>query len=137
MEREKHVDESWKDSVAQEKQKSPDEKSTASRIINEEPASSVSEEHDQAPLEVNFINYISSLVFQSMIFLGELPNPITNETEKNFAQAKFLIDTLVMIREKTTGNLTKAEENLLNSSVYELQLHYVDLIGKENQQVGS
>lgn len=129
MDRDKYVDESWKDAVAQEKE-----------IRNHEPEPSGRTEEQPSeelnPMEVNFINYISSLVFQAMIFLGELPNPITNETDKNPGQAKFMIDTLVMMREKTKGNLTKPEEDLLSSAVYELQMRYVDAMAKENPQGG-
>ena len=135
MDKEKYVDESWKDAVAQEKEIQKDTNEPASQgspiIGSEESASS-----EQNPMEVNFINYVSSLIFQAMIFLGEMPNPITNETEKNLVQAKFLIDTLVMMREKTKGNLTKPEEDLLNSAVYELQMRYVDVTVKENPQGG-
>ena len=76
---------------------------------------------------LDFFNYIASLGFQTMIFLGEMPNPITNQIEKNLKQAKFLIDTLVILRDKTKGNLSKEEDDLLNGSIYELQLRYVDL----------
>jgi len=77
--------------------------------------------------QLDFFNYIASLGFQTMIFLGEMPNPVTNKTEKNLKQAKFLIDTLVILRDKTKGNLSKEEDDLLNGSIYELQLRYVDL----------
>ncbi len=77
--------------------------------------------------QLDFFNYIASLGFQAMIFLGEMPNPMTNQVEKNLKQAKFLIDTLVILREKTKGNLTKEEDDILNGSIYELQMRYVDL----------
>ena len=77
--------------------------------------------------QLDFFNYIASLGFQTMIFLGEMPNPITNQVEKNLKQAKFLIDTLVILRDKTKGNLSKEEDDLLNGSIYELQLRFVDL----------
>jgi hypothetical protein len=77
--------------------------------------------------KLDFFNYIASLGFQTMIFLGEMPNPITNKSEKNLKQAKFLIDTLAILRDKTKGNLSKEEDDLLNGSIYELQLRYVDL----------
>jgi len=89
------------------------------------------EEGDGQELQLDFFNYIASLGFQSMIFLGEVPNPITNQVDKNLKQAKFLIDTMVVIREKTTGNLTKEEAELLNGSIYELQLRYVEAVKKE------
>jgi len=83
-----------------------------------------------AEANLDFFNYIASLGFQTMIFLGEMPNPVTNQTEKNLKQAKFLIDTLVILRDKTKGNLSKEEDDLLNGSIYELQLRYVDLSKK-------
>lgn len=93
------------------------------------------EEQQQAPQEqepeLDFFNYIASLGFQAMIFLGEVPNPMTNKIDINLKQAKFLIDTLVIIREKTTGNLSKEEAELLNGSIYELQLRYVEALKKE------
>ena len=88
------------------------------------------EEPNEEP-QLDFFNYVASLGFQAMIFLGEVPNPMTNTTEKNIKQAKFLIDTLVLLRDKTTGNLSKEEAELLNGSIYELQLRYVDVAKKE------
>ena len=90
-------------------------------------------EESAAEPQLDFFNYIASLGFQAMIFLGEMPNPITNQTEKNLKQAKFLIDTLVLIREKTTGNLNKEEGELLNGSIFELQKRYVEIASKEEK----
>ncbi|MBF0490559.1 MAG: DUF1844 domain-containing protein [Candidatus Omnitrophica bacterium] len=81
--------------------------------------------------QLDFFNYIASLGFQAMIFLGEVANPLTNKQEKNLKQAKFLIDTLVVIRDKTIGNLSKEEAELLNGSIYELQLRYVEAVKNE------
>ena len=80
--------------------------------------------------QLDFFNYVASLGFQAMIFLGEMPNPITNQMDKNLKQAKFLIDTLTLLREKTIGNLTKEEAELLEGSIYELQLRYVEAAKK-------
>jgi hypothetical protein len=92
-----------------------------------------SSEGEGAEPELDFFNYIASLGFQAMIFLGEMPNPITNQVEKNLKQAKFLIDTLVLIREKTVGNLTKEEGELLNGSIFELQRRFVEIAQKEGK----
>ena len=102
----------------------PDGQPLASR-----PKSSEAEEPKDAAAgpKLDFFNYIASLGFQTMIFLGETPNPITNQIEKNLKQAKFLIDTLIILRDKTKGNLSKEEDDLLNGSIYELQLRYVEL----------
>ena len=97
------------------------------------PASSPEKEPLEQEVEpqLDFFNYIASLGFQAMIFLGEIPNPLSNKIDKNLKQAKFLIDTMVVIREKTTGNLSKEEAELLNGSIYELQLRYVEAAKKE------
>ncbi len=88
-------------------------------------------DEDLTEPQLDFFNYIASLGFQAMIFLGEMPNPMTNQVEKNLKQAKFLIDTLVLIREKTTGNLNKEEGELLNGSIFELQRRFVEIAQKE------
>ena len=95
--------------------------SSSPKPVPEEPSSAAAEP------QLDFFNYIASLGFQTMIFLGEMPNPMTNQVEKNLKQAKFLIDTLVILRDKTKGNLSKEEDDLLNGSIYELQMRYVDL----------
>lgn len=87
--------------------------------------------NEGADLQVNFFNYIMSMAYQAMIFLGEVPNPITNKEEVNLRQAKFLIDTLQLIKEKTKGNLTPQEDHMIASSLSELQLKYVDASKKQ------
>ena len=109
MERKKNVDESWKDAA-----------------VTDTSAKEAPSAPEAAVFEVNFVNYVMGMAFQAMIFLGEVPNPMTNTTEKNPEQAKFIIDSLLMIREKTKGNLTSDEENLLNGSLYELQMKFVE-----------
>ena len=102
----KNVDESWKETVEKEK------------VI---PAK------DEAPaFELDFNGFITSLGLQGMIFLGEIPNPVSQKKEENIQQAKFIIDTLIMLREKTKGNLKVEESNLLDNFIYELQMKFVE-----------
>jgi len=132
---EKFIDESWKDAVADEKEKGREEKgiNPTQKEPSKEPLVGGTEARKEGVPEVNFIGYITSLAFQAMIFLGEIPNPLTNEVEKNIPQAKFLIDTLVLLREKTIGNLDQNENEALNGFVYELQMKYVEVVNKEEK----
>ena len=133
MEREKYVDESWKDTVEQEKTKGGQPAAESSLQTPEAPAKDAQEPASPSPQDLQFFNYLASLGYQALIFLGEIPNPLTNLIDKNLPQAKFIIDTLVLLREKTKGNLSGEETNLLNGSLYELQMKYVscrDLSGK-------
>ncbi|OPX29403.1 MAG: hypothetical protein B1H08_03905 [Candidatus Omnitrophica bacterium 4484_171] len=70
--------------------------------------------------------FISSLSMQAMIAMGKLQNPVTNKTEKNMGQAKYLIDTLGILKEKTKGNLDKDEESILEDSLFNLRMAYVE-----------
>ena len=150
MEREKYVDESWKEDAETQKEKLSEIVSGQPAVESEKPSEPAQSEPSQQGVsspdaaveqakepsesEIAFINYLSSLGFQAMIFLGEVPNPITNEADKNLEQAKFLIDTIVMLQAKTKGNLSSQEENLINATAYELQLKYVAVKEQEKTE---
>ena len=106
MEDKKNIDESWKDAVAKEK---------------EIPR----KEQEAFPPEASFSFFVSTLALQASIFLGQIPNPATNKKEKNLPQAKFLIDTLSMLKDKTKNNLNDEENKLLENALYELRMQYV------------
>ena len=78
----------------------------------------------------NFSMFISSLSMQTLIFLGEIDNPITHKKEPNLDQAKYIIDTLAMLKEKTRGNIAADEANLIDNVLYELRMKYTAKAGK-------
>lgn len=88
-------------------------------------------------MEVSFKNYIMSLAYQAMIFLGKIMNPVTNQVEENLDQAKLLIDTLSMLKDKTAGNLDTEEQKLIETSLADLQLMYVDIQKAKKQETSS
>ena len=138
MEEEKYVDESWKEAVENEKKVEGSMEAVAESspkdTTHPQPGSKGTHGEDSVDASsINFLNYVTSLAFQVMIFLGEIPNPLNDQVEKNLNQARLLIDTLAMIREKTTGNLTKQESDMLNASLYELQMRYVEITAKDTQ----
>jgi hypothetical protein len=79
--------------------------------------------------EVNLSTFIYSLSTSALVHLGEIPEPANQKMAKNLALAKQTIDILGIIQEKTKGNLTNEEENLLNSILYDLRLRYVKARG--------
>jgi hypothetical protein len=121
MEEKKFVDESWKNSVESENV----------HIFGQENEVEATPKESEQDQELNFSNYVASLGYQAMIFMGEIPNPVTQQVEKNLAQSKFLIDTLLLLREKTKNNLTEQEDKLLNGAVYELQMKFIEILQKE------
>jgi len=76
-------------------------------------------------IKADFKFFITTLSLQASIALGHMENPSTGKTQKDPAQAKFLIDTLAMLQEKTKGNLTKEETDLLENLLYELRVAYL------------
>jgi hypothetical protein len=76
--------------------------------------------------EASFSLFMSSLVTQALISLGEVENPFSEKSEQNLDQAKFTIDTLEIIREKTKGNLTEDEAKLLDTALYDLRMRYIE-----------
>jgi hypothetical protein len=107
----KNIDESWKDTAEKEKE-------------------SLKKEGKFVPPEPDFNFFITTLALQASIALGHVPNPVTNQKEEDLVQAKFLIDTLGMLKEKTKGNLTADETTLLENVLYELRTAYIAKIEK-------
>lgn len=62
--------------------------------------------------------------------LGKLINPLTGKVEKELERAKFSIDMLGMIEEKTKGNLTAEEQGYLQIVLAQLRLNYVEEANK-------
>ncbi len=102
----KRIDEDWKTQVEKEKKEAADSKKTY--------------------FEPSFKLFISSISMQTMIAMGKLENPVTQKLEKNMEQARYLIDTLAILQEKTKGNLTEEEDSLLKDSLFNLRMMYVE-----------
>ncbi len=75
--------------------------------------------------EINFATFVVSLNASALLHLGAIEDPNTGQTDKNLPMAKQTIDILSMLEEKTAGNLTKDEENLLKNILYDLRIIYV------------
>lgn len=76
--------------------------------------------------EASFSLFVSSLVTQTLISLGEMENPFSKTRNLNLDQAKFTIDTLQIIKDKTCGNLADDEAKLLETALYDLRMGYVE-----------
>ena len=90
----------------------------------EEPVPEAEEEAAQLP-EINFQTFVFSLNASALVQLGVMDDPATGRKEKNLSLAKQTIDILSMLQEKTEGNLTDDEENLLKNILYDLRIRYV------------
>ncbi len=77
------------------------------------------------PFQLDFSTFIMSLTSSAFYHLGDMPDPTTGKKEVNLPAVQQTIDMLIMLREKTNGNLTEEEKKLLEQLIYELQMKYV------------
>lgn len=76
-------------------------------------------------MEANFSVLTMSLASSAIMALGLAPDPQTQKIHKDKNMAKFNIDLLIMLKEKTKGNLAKEESQFLDSVISDLQMKYV------------
>lgn len=88
-------------------------------------------EKGTVPEMPDFKFFITTFSIQAAIFLGAIENPVTKKKKENLPQAKFIIDTLGMLKEKTRGNLIKEETETLENLLYELRAQYIAKTTKE------
>ena len=79
--------------------------------------------------EVSFAAFIMSLSTSALFHLGEISDPSSGEKKRDLVLAKHAIDTLIMLEEKTRGNLAADEQSMLSNILYDLKMRYVK--GKE------
>lgn len=84
--------------------------------------------------EIQFVQLILSLKTSAIMQLGKIANPLTGKIERNLNEAKYTIDMLNMLKEKTKGNLTADEEKIINDAIFELQMNYIDEVKKDEEK---
>ena len=77
-----------------------------------------------------FASFIFSLGRSAFVHLGEEPDPVTGEMKVSLPLAKETIDIISLLEEKTRGNLTQDEEQLIKNILYALRIRYVEMASK-------
>jgi len=141
------VDSDWKEQVAKEKQAAAeqaiatetgatettdnegDNKTADNEVGNDDlvpkQPESASEEAPSPP-PATFEILISMMFTQAMSMLGQIPDPSGEMMPVNKPYAKHTIDTLEMLGEKTKGNLSDEESNMLSEALHALRMAYVN-----------
>jgi len=114
---EKTVDEDWKKQARAEKE-AMDAAAGSDRTTSEAPIGELP--------PVTFSIFVQSLATQVLIQLGVIPNPFSGKSEKNPDRAKYTIDILGMLEEKTRGNLSDEESSALDQILYDLRMRFVE-----------
>ena len=116
------IDEDWKQEAQKEK-----EILTAQEKGGKEKAQKKGKARGPLP-KGDFAALISMLVTQALFALGLLEVK-GQEREPDLEMAKYNIDMLETLEEKTKGNLTKEEETVLTKTLNEVRMAYVKATG--------
>jgi hypothetical protein len=124
----KKVDEAWKEKAEQEKQKAAE--------AGPDPAPETPDAEPKAagaarpPLpEASFGALISSLAAQALVGLGQVPDPASKKPVVDLEAAKFTIDLIQVLSDKTKGNLEPDEQRQIDGLLYDLRMRYVQCAG--------
>lgn len=74
-----------------------------------------------------FIEFVMLQAQNASLFLGLIPNPQSGEPEVNLELARMFIDQLAMIGEKTRGNLSNEEAQVLRNALSNLQMAFYEV----------
>lgn len=84
------------------------------------------EEPPDEPIEITLSTFLMSLSTQALMCLGEIPNPLTGQTETDLAAVREMIDIISMLQEKTRGNLDSSEARLFEKVLFDLRMCFVE-----------
>jgi hypothetical protein len=78
-------------------------------------------------MPVSFVAFVISMASNAAVHFGDAPDPDTGEPRPpNLDLAAQTIELLAMLEEKTRGNLSAEERQLLDQVLYELRMRYVE-----------
>ena len=79
---------------------------------------------------LSFTAFVLSLASTAAIHFGDLPDPVSGQrSEVNLDGAAQMIEILALMEQKTRGNLTAEEREILNQVLYELRMRFVEASG--------
>jgi Domain of unknown function (DUF1844) len=79
--------------------------------------------------DLSFVTFVLSLASSAAIHFGDLPDPSGQQTEPNLEGAAQMIAILTLLDQKTRGNLTAEERQVLEQVLYELRMRFVQASG--------
>ena len=92
-----------------------------------------SNQSSEPPPELTFAAFLFSLSEQALAALGEVPDPVSGKVMRDLTMAQQMIDIIIMLRDKTRGNLDANEQAMLKEILSGLQMKYVELARQPNR----
>lgn len=120
------IDSDWKDQVAQEKEQLRKQASDLpTGAADASHPSDDSESYQGEIPDASFLILIVNMASQAMAALGQIPDPLDGTIHVDLEVARFHIDMLSILQEKTRGNLDSEEARYLESTLSQLRLAFV------------
>ena len=80
--------------------------------------------------KISFAAFVLSLAHTAAVHFGDVADPVSGaKMEANPQAAQQMIEILALLEEKTRGNLTAEERQLLEQLLFELRLRYIEVQG--------
>ena len=89
------------------------------------PETTIEQKETKLP-PIDFTTFVLSLASSVQVHLGLIPNPGSQKTEKNLELAQQTIDILGLLEEKSKGNLTNEEAQILQHILHDLRIQFVE-----------
>ena len=118
------VDEDWKEQAAKEKDNLVEQEQTDKE-----------KQDDQQPRELppaDFAGLVSMLATQAFFALGVIRTKEDEEPQTNMALAQYNIDMLGIVEEKTRDHTTDEEKKMLEGTIHQLRMAFVQVSQKES-----
>ena len=119
----KRVDEDWKRRAQAEKEVDAAKAGGAPAPAAAAPGAPPRSEARPHPM---FGGLVESLASQALLYMGAMRDPM-GQVHQDLQQAQTMIEMLGMIEEKTKGNLSKEESEMLKQVLDEVRMHFVRL----------
>ncbi|HNX25851.1 MAG TPA: DUF1844 domain-containing protein [Phycisphaerae bacterium] len=110
------VDDDWKNQAQAEKAK-----------LEEEARKEQEERQAHQLPEASFVTLVNQIAMQAVMALGGVEEPSSGKRILDLGLAKFQIDTLAVLKEKTKGNLNDEETKFIDTTINELQMAFVSM----------
>lgn len=124
------IDEDWKSQVQAEKAAAEDS-ATGSPASGPQPdtaspAAAAPQQGDIPMPPASLELLITTLATEALVALGQVPHPATGEFHAHRNQAQYLIDTIDVLRQKTKGNLTPDEQQMIEGVLHQLRMVFIE-----------
>ncbi|MFI5380102.1 MAG: DUF1844 domain-containing protein [Tepidisphaerales bacterium] len=137
-----HVDSDWKKQAQEEKRKLAEQEAARKKqeqAVTSAPMGVVASSSAAVPTRqaavkggrraqempaASLETLVQSVVTQVLFYLGDIAGR-GGEPVVNLDMAKHNLDTLTVLEEKTQGNLSTDEQNLLNAALYEVRMRFI------------